>query len=911
MKRLAATLTALLASLFITPSYAADTVPSLVQQPGTQPAEISNLESPDKCDNCHGGYNSAVEPAHNWRGSMMAQAGRDPIFWATLAIAEQDFDGAGDLCLRCHSTGGWLAGRSTPTDGSGLAAGDSDGVECDYCHKLTNPDDTEYLGVMRSPFIANCSSDPDVPNKDCASQIEGFYGSGMSSMWGGSDKLGPYIDADARHQFMQSKFHREAEFCGTCHDVSNPVVGDLAPKHGQLFSAEAVIASGDPTPDSPVNDKAAFNNPPYRYGVVERTFSEFMSGAVSGIEVDQFPTLAAPASDPTDGLPRGGALEVIYQQTSAARGTADYEDGAIRYYTCQTCHMRAVTGTGANKRGVPVRTDLPLHDMTGGNYWMAGAIDYLDQQGKLRLGGGMSPAQVQAMYDGALRARQQLQLAATLDVEQHEVKIINHTGHKLITGYPEGRRMWLRINWYAKDGTPLREDGAYGEISATDPRDGSPITVETIKDLYDPNTRIYEAHMGMTQEWASQLLDLGKDPLLPLSFDRETGTVEKDLGALAGGAPGTVHETFHFVLNNVVTKDNRIPPYGMSYDEAERRNASPVPQNQYDGQPGGTYEHYDEVPLNPPSGAATATIELLYQPTSWEYIQFLYLASEWYATNTEGNAFLADEAANMLDAWLNAWPDTPEMAMAAPFVMASASWRAEDPACSLGLPTLTSASAGDRAVSLAWAAPSEGTPAGYNLYYDQAGKAQLVAPLSCAGGDCLTYTDTGLTNGQTYCYKVTASSAECESAFSNILCATPESPGQTAFASVGGLAAGRWVTEGKGKNAITVFEEPASFAAGDEIIIRMSITDENGDGVSGGTVNLAVTGLESVNLVSTFSDADGTAEATWQTQKPNRKGSGGTAEGCYTATVSGLNAPAHQWDGVGSAVNFTIGACPP
>ena len=85
--------------LFILSSVAvaAETVPTDIQQPGTQPGEVTGLESPDKCDNCHGGYNAAVEPAHNWRGSMMAHAGRDPIFWATLAVAEQDFDGAGDV----------------------------------------------------------------------------------------------------------------------------------------------------------------------------------------------------------------------------------------------------------------------------------------------------------------------------------------------------------------------------------------------------------------------------------------------------------------------------------------------------------------------------------------------------------------------------------------------------------------------------------------------------------------------------------------------------------------------------------------------------------------------------------------------------------------------------------------------
>ena len=90
----------------------------------------------------------------------MANAGRDPIFWATVAIAEQDFGGSGDLCIRCHSTAGWLRGHSTPTDGSCLAAGDSDGVECDYCHKLTNPDDSEHLGDQFTPFLANDLGDP-------------------------------------------------------------------------------------------------------------------------------------------------------------------------------------------------------------------------------------------------------------------------------------------------------------------------------------------------------------------------------------------------------------------------------------------------------------------------------------------------------------------------------------------------------------------------------------------------------------------------------------------------------------------------------------------------------------------------------------------------------------------------------
>ncbi|MHC4648392.1 MAG: hypothetical protein ACYTBJ_23275, partial [Planctomycetota bacterium] len=49
----------------------------LVRMPGTQPGQAT-LESPGRCLNCHAGYNLSVEPGFNWKGSMMAQAARDP-----------------------------------------------------------------------------------------------------------------------------------------------------------------------------------------------------------------------------------------------------------------------------------------------------------------------------------------------------------------------------------------------------------------------------------------------------------------------------------------------------------------------------------------------------------------------------------------------------------------------------------------------------------------------------------------------------------------------------------------------------------------------------------------------------------------------------------------------------------------
>jgi hypothetical protein len=721
-------------------TYAATVVPNEIEQPGTQPGEVGNLESPDKCDNCHGGYNSAVEPAFNWRGSMMANAGRDPIFWATLAIAEQDFDGAGDLCIRCHSTGGWYGGRSTPTDGSGLMAGDADGVDCDTCHKMTNTNDGELLGVMNLPFVAN----------DQLTPATGYYGSGMLSLWGGNQKLGPYSDAVARHQFIQSQFHRSKDFCGSCHDVSNPAVGDLAHNKGTQPTGDPVNASG--VLGSPVDTKAAFNNFPYQYGVVERTYSEYYSGALDDTLVSNYSSL------PTD--LKAGAIAAAF---NAAKG--NYADGTSRTFTCQTCHVRATTGVGCNKAGVPTRTDLPLHDMTGGNYWMPDAIVYQNAQGTLRLGGGLTAVQISALTAGKDRARQQLNLAASLSVSGDTLKIINLTGHKLISGYPEGRRMWLNVKWYDGANTLLREDGKYDVVTTI-----NGTAVKSIVNLDDPNTKIYEAHYGITREWANQLLSLGYPASLPLSFDRVTGAVSYTLGQLTAQAPGTDHETFHFVLNNTVAKDNRIPPYGFSNEEARKRNALPVPADQYQNVDG-SYRYFDQVTLNPPAAAVYAEIKLLYQPTSWEYIQFLYLA------NNGQNAFLANEGVNLLNAWI-------ATGMAEPHVMASTSWGSapQAPCSTPGIPGNLTAKAGKKSISLTWAASNPVPSGGYRVYYNQSGKLQFRADVPTG---TLTYKDSGLTSRVTYSYGVTAWNdcngngvfdvgVDTESAVSNVASATAQ-----------------------------------------------------------------------------------------------------------------------------------------
>lgn len=616
-------------------------VVSDLQLPGTQPLQVGTLSTPSQCDNCHGGFDAISEPDRPWRGSMMSQAARDPVFWATMAIAEQDFPGSGDFCLRCHTPRGWVEGRvGQSSTGAALVSQDANAVECGICHQLCNPDDSEHLGAQTAPFVANDGSTPP----------QGWYGSGMMVLLGGNTRLGPYSVTAAPHVYLPSQFHRSSKLCGTCHDVSNPVVGDLAHNHGAAVPLAPGTFSG--VPGAPVTDKAAFRNFPFQYGVVERTFSEHQASGFAALRVQDYATL------PTE--LRRGILAEANSRALLAGTLGNHQDGTTRLFSCQTCHMLPVVGKGAAQSGAPVRLDLGTHDLTGGSTWQPDLILWANQNNRLRLGGGMSSLQQTALLTGKQRARDLLRLSAALDVDGDTLRVVNLTGHKLLTGYPEGRRMWLRTRWLDRQGGLVRTDGAYGPRNVT--VNGTSYVVNSLLQPDDPNLRIYHAKFGITQQWASQLLALGASPSLPLAYDHTNGAVVFTLGQLAAMAPGSVHESFHFVLNNTVLGDNRIPPFGLRYDDARVRNALPVPNDLY-GNPGtgGTYQHADTIALQPPAGATRAEFELLYQGSSWEYIQFLRLA------NTQQDPFLGMTGVDLFDGWRNTGMSPPE-------VMTTAAW---------------------------------------------------------------------------------------------------------------------------------------------------------------------------------------------------------------------------------------------
>jgi len=279
--------------------------------PGSQPFEAGELEDPSTtCISCHGDYDTSHEPWHNWIGGMMSQAMRDPLYLATLVIAEQDAPSVGDLCLRCHSPGGWLEGHSNDTSGGMMNAKDRQSVQCDFCHRIVDP---EYV-PGQSP-----ARDEDILAGITA--VPPTSANGMFVVDPDLYRRGPYADAVAPHEVMQSPFHRSAALCGTCHDVSNPVF----------------VRAGDPATyvpgalDAPHPDADLRNMFP-----VERTYSEW--------------TLSEYAT-----------VGVYAPQFAGAR-----PDGIVS--TCQDCHMPDVVGQGAIDG--PVRNDLAKHDLTGGNHFV-------------------------------------------------------------------------------------------------------------------------------------------------------------------------------------------------------------------------------------------------------------------------------------------------------------------------------------------------------------------------------------------------------------------------------------------------------------------------------------------------------------------------------------------------------------
>ena len=404
--------------------------------PGMQPREAGiEFAKIQQCKMCHSKTkNQNADPFFSWQSSMMSQAGRDPVFRASVTIANQDIKGVGEFCFRCHTPRGWLEGRSTPANGSKLNMEDMHGVSCDSCHRLIDPLGKESAKLTKDvpPGYGNA-----MMVADPANMVRGPYGDGKGAM---------------PHETKKSRYHASSKLCATCHNISHPLYA---------------------------NDVKT--DPPYSFGHLERTYSEWV--------LSDF----------------------------AKRG---------REGTCQSCHYETVKGGGQASRFGTLRRDYFVkHGPAGGSTWVQDAIWMLwDNEDTDR----------KALDTGKERAIEMLKKAASLDItfakpDKAMLRLTNLTGHKLTSGYPEGRRMWLNIKFLNSAGKTIKETGKYGMKETT--IFGNKVKAPT---LLDPDSaKVYEIVPGMSPEQAKKY----------------------------GKKPG---KSFHFVLNDIIIKDNRIPPEGFN-----------------------------------------------------------------------------------------------------------------------------------------------------------------------------------------------------------------------------------------------------------------------------------------------------------------------------------------------------------
>ena len=86
------------------------------------------------------------------------------------------------------------------------------------------------------------------------------------------------------------------------------------------------------------------------------------------------------------------------------------------------------------------------------------------------------------------------------------------------------------------------------------------------------------------------------------------------MAALVGWPAG---EFFHFVLNNTVIKDNRIPPRGYTQAAFDHPGLRPIGAAYNDGQ------YWDDTVFMLPDETESIQVTLYYQTASKEYIDFL------------------------------------------------------------------------------------------------------------------------------------------------------------------------------------------------------------------------------------------------------------------------------------------------
>lgn len=456
---------------------------------------------------------------------MMGQSARDPLFYAGLAIANNDAAGAGEFCIRCHVPNAFLAGRATPPDGSAFIPQDLEGINCTFCHRIVDPEFKPGISPHQDQSILAALEQADyLPFEPGNAQ---YVIDPVDNRRGPRDDIMVNLHpGNPVPELIVSPFHATSEFCWSCHDVSNPLMvrdrgeGEFPEDSYILGALDASHVTGHQLDMFPLH----------------RTYSEWKNSYYS-----------------TVGIQHDG------------RFGGNHPTGVMK--TCQDCHMPMTQGFGCSFQSI-FRDDLRHHTFVGANTWVLRAVRDLYPDGQTGLNATMVDEAIARNLDFLSKASD---MQLTRNGDNLRVRIINRTGHKLPTGFPDGRRMWINVQFYDNDDRIVHEHGVYDFDTAT---------------LETATTKVYEMILGIDAEQA----------------------------ALVGHPEG---KTLHFMLANDILKDNRIPPAGWFRSTARELQTLPVGADYASGQ------HWDDTHFQIPNGACRAVVTVYYQTTSREFIEFL------------------------------------------------------------------------------------------------------------------------------------------------------------------------------------------------------------------------------------------------------------------------------------------------
>ncbi|HET7833517.1 MAG TPA: multiheme c-type cytochrome, partial [Gallionella sp.] len=207
-------------------------------------------------------------------------------------------------------------------------------------------------------------------------------------------------------------------------------------------------------------------------------------------------------------------------------------------------------------------------------------------------------------------------------VYEMKVKVTNNSGHRIPTGYPDGRRFWLSVAAKDAAGVNVYESGVY---------DAAQATLSTATGV--PFNRALSNVIDSTQQANAVMV-----------YERVTGTCTNANGAAifpdpTSGVP-TACAPSTALTNNFILFDNRIPPKGFTYQDYRTAGVkfwnynpttmvpyeqggpvnSKIVQRYADGQ------NWDEVTYRfkaAPGQKITATAEVYWQTHTREYMEHL------------------------------------------------------------------------------------------------------------------------------------------------------------------------------------------------------------------------------------------------------------------------------------------------